>query len=183
MDKNTLPFKISIASPCPARWEDMGGDHQVRFCDHCRKNVYNLSAMTSAEAAGLLRAKSGNLCARIYQRADGTVLTEDCPVGIARHWRRVKMFVAGGVAAILLALGNIAAFGRGNDDPHSASRPRGRFLTAVDDATNKVKGWAGLNKPPVALMGLCAPRFVPPPQPATGKVPPVHPTPAPPAKN
>ena len=87
MNDTTLPFNIRIASPCPARWEDMGGNDRVRFCDHCRKNVYNLAGMSPADAAALLEATKGRLCARIYQRADGKVLEEDCPVGVARQWR------------------------------------------------------------------------------------------------
>src|SRR5579862_1949596 len=97
-----LPFQIKIAKPCPARWADMGGDDRVRFCDHCRKNVYNLSAMSASEATELLQSRGGDLCARIYQRADGTVLTEDCPVGVAGYWRRLKTLVASGLALILV---------------------------------------------------------------------------------
>ena len=152
MDKNALPFKVKIATPCHARWEDMGGNDQVRFCDHCRKNVFNLSAMSAAEAADLIQSKNGNLCARIYQRADGTVLTEDCPVGVARHWRRVKTVVAGSIAAIVLTLVNIAAFAR-NDATPSSQRPIKRATTAFDNAVYKVKGWFGLNPPPVPVMG------------------------------
>ncbi|HLK58799.1 MAG TPA: hypothetical protein VKU00_19660 [Chthonomonadaceae bacterium] len=75
---------VKVASPCPAAWsamESIEGD-RVRFCNGCKKNVYNLSAMTQSEAEGLLRAHEGHLCIRYYQRRDGTVLTADCPVGV-----------------------------------------------------------------------------------------------------
>src|SRR5579859_691193 len=114
-----LPFQLKIATPCPARWEDMGGDDRVRFCDHCRKNVYNLSAMSARDATALLEAKGGNLCARMFQRADGTILTEDCPVGVARYWRQLKALVAGCAATILVGCASAFAIsGRdgGNDD-------------------------------------------------------------------
>jgi hypothetical protein len=59
----------------------MAGDDRVRFCGECRKNVYDLRGMRREEAEGLLRERGGDLCVRLYRRADGTVLTEDCPVG------------------------------------------------------------------------------------------------------
>jgi len=73
---------VSVASPCPADWNAMQGDDHARFCKTCAKNVYNLSAMTRNEAEALIRAKEGHLCIRYYQRADGTILTQDCPVGL-----------------------------------------------------------------------------------------------------
>jgi hypothetical protein len=46
-------------------------------------NVYNLSEMTRPAAESLLLAKEGRLCVRYWQRADGTILTRNCPVGLA----------------------------------------------------------------------------------------------------
>src|SRR5262245_35126293 len=93
--------QISIAKPCPARWDEMTGDERARFCQHCQKHVYNLSAMTAADAVALIREKEGKLCGRIYRRADGTVLTADCPVGLKRFRERVHR-VAFAAAAIIL---------------------------------------------------------------------------------
>jgi hypothetical protein len=79
----------------------MVGDDRVRFCEHCAKNVYNLSAMPRQEAEGLLFAKEGKVCVRLYKRADGTVLTNDCPVGVRRRRRRriAALAVGSGLAA------------------------------------------------------------------------------------
>jgi hypothetical protein len=71
--------QIKIASPCTANWDAMEGDDRVRFCAECKKNVFNISAMTRSEAEALL---GGEICVRLYRRADGTVLTSDCPVGL-----------------------------------------------------------------------------------------------------
>ena len=81
MDAQNLLATLSVASPCPAPWDAMKGDQRVRFCESCQKNVYNLSAMTTAEAETLLGKVEGRLCVRFYRRTDGTVLTSDCPVG------------------------------------------------------------------------------------------------------
>jgi hypothetical protein len=58
--------------------------------------------MTESEAEALLASASGRLCVQFYRRADGTVLTQDCPVGLAAVKR--KMFgYAGAAAAFIFA--------------------------------------------------------------------------------
>ena len=78
---------ISVASPCSADWNAMTGDERSRFCGVCAKNVYNLSALTRAQAETLIAEKEGDLCVRYFQRADGTMLTADCPIGLLRLQR------------------------------------------------------------------------------------------------
>ena len=34
---------ITVAEPCTESWEGMSGDDRVRYCQGCRKHVYNLS--------------------------------------------------------------------------------------------------------------------------------------------
>jgi len=94
---------LQVASPCHASWEEMTGDNLVRFCQHCRKNVYNLSGMSQWDAADFVREAEGRLCVRFYRRRDGTLLTEDCPVGWRAARRRLLRRV-GGVAAAVFAL-------------------------------------------------------------------------------
>jgi hypothetical protein len=83
----------------------MEGSDQVRFCGHCRKSVYNLSGMSRGEAAAPVRGKEGRLCVRFYRRRDGTILTDNCPIGL-RAARRWVLLQIGGVAGAfgLLAL-------------------------------------------------------------------------------
>lgn len=86
-----LVDKIEIATPCHADWDDMVGDERTRHCGECRKNVYNISEMTAVEVKDLVTATEGRVCVRLYRRKDGTVLTSDCPVGLAeRAWRRAR---------------------------------------------------------------------------------------------
>jgi hypothetical protein len=85
---------LKIASPCSADWNAMHGDERKRFCGDCKLNVYNLSGMTRYDAEHLLRLSEGRLCVRYFQRADGTVLTRNCPVGWARVKQRVSILAA-----------------------------------------------------------------------------------------
>ena len=98
---------LHVASPCHEKWGEMVGDETSRFCLRCEKNVYDLSSMTRDQAESLIAGKEGKLCVRYYRRADGTVLTADCPEGVARKRRR--SLAAGVVGASLLAAGGFAA--------------------------------------------------------------------------
>jgi hypothetical protein len=93
---------LKIASPCKVDWNSMTGDERIRACAQCRLNVYNLSEMTRAEAEHLIIEKEGRLCVRFYRRADGTVLTRDCPVGL-RAARLKLLRLAGAVAGLAAA--------------------------------------------------------------------------------
>jgi hypothetical protein len=95
---------IRIGTPCKMPWSDMVGDAQVRFCGKCSKNVYNLSAMTHHDAQALLDASEGQACVRLFRRADGTVVTQDCKpaaTALPRSWARVgaRFAAAFGLAA------------------------------------------------------------------------------------
>jgi len=104
MKTNNSLDRIRIASPCPVSWERMTGDDRVRFCDECNLQVYNIGEMTRPEAEALIAKTEGRLCARIYRRADGTVITRDCPVGLRAIRRRVtKSATAAFVAVMALA--------------------------------------------------------------------------------
>ena len=104
MSKFDSPLSnIKIASPCPANWDEMYGDGRKRFCGECKLNVYNLSGMTRDEAESLIMKAEGRLCVRFYRRADGSVITQDCPVGWAKVKQRTKLY-ATAAASLLMAL-------------------------------------------------------------------------------
>jgi hypothetical protein len=83
----------------------MAGDERVRFCGLCRKNVYNLSALSREAAERLIEERQGKLCALLYRRADGTVLTSDCPVGARAFVSRVTRRIAASLTGLFLILG------------------------------------------------------------------------------
>jgi hypothetical protein len=87
----------------------MTGDDRVRRCGQCRKNVYNLTALTAAEAAAVVFKHNGKLCLRYYQRHDGTILLADCTVGVSRGNRH--RWVAAGAASLVVGGLGAAATG------------------------------------------------------------------------
>jgi hypothetical protein len=97
----------------------MRGDDRVRYCSICSQSVYDLSAMTTAEAATLIRDREGDLCVRLFRRTDGTVLTSDCPVGFRQRFRRSWRWLAAVPISFAAAAAAVAAwlFTYGPDQP------------------------------------------------------------------
>ena len=95
--------KLYIAAPCSVPWESMEGDDRIRHCGQCALNVYDVSKLTTKEAADLIRNKEGRLCMRLYRRADGTIITDNCPVGLRKIRYRLKL-TAVAVLAIFVIL-------------------------------------------------------------------------------
>lgn len=67
MSKKSFIDSIEVKSPCSEDWNEMRGNHQVRFCSHCNLNVHNLSAMTRKEALKLVRKSKGRICVQYIQ--------------------------------------------------------------------------------------------------------------------
>jgi len=103
------PLKnVQVASPCRADWDLMIGTDRIRFCGQCNLNVYNLSAMKRTDAESLILRNEGRLCVRFYRRPDGSIITQDCPVGLQAIRRKMSyltkaIFAAG--LALLTSLG------------------------------------------------------------------------------
>lgn len=162
---------ISIASPCHAEWNDMVGSDKVRFCASCQKNVFNLSGMKRDEALDLLRATEGKACVRFYRRADGTVLTEDCPVGVALLVKRAKRATLAAAAVSLGAVAAMLAFLGGAFTRKACERiddVRTNIESTIDDVERPLMGEPP-PPPPVEMLGQ------PPVEPEMGKVAPATP--------
>ncbi|HEY9773578.1 MAG TPA: hypothetical protein V6C81_07185 [Planktothrix sp.] len=134
MNKNDLLANAGVAAPCSAGWENMNGDERKRFCALCQKNVYNIAEMSTKDAINLIEENEGNLCMRLYRRKDGTIVTDNCPVGLRKIRDRAgKIAFALGIAIPFLmsasaahAQGLIGApiegrFGQSNEVPTEIS--------------------------------------------------------------
>lgn len=101
---------VRVAAPCRADWERMRGNERVRFCDQCSMNVYNLSNMSRKDAEALIQRAEGRLCVRYYYRADGTILTGNCPVGLRALKRRVSGFSRAVISSVLSFFAGMTVF-------------------------------------------------------------------------
>ncbi len=91
---------MRVASPCSVGWETMTGDERVRRCNSCELNIYNIAEMTKPEVENLVKTHEGRLCVRLFKRADGTVLTKDCPVGLRATYKRTAKFAGAALSAV-----------------------------------------------------------------------------------
>lgn len=103
---------LHVAAPCKADWDEMIGDDRVRFCGKCQKNVYNLSNMPRKEAERLVTNQEGGMCVRFYKRRDGTVITQNCPVGLREIKRRVSRISVAIISAVLSFVTGISAYSK-----------------------------------------------------------------------
>src|SRR5215204_5124227 len=93
---------VRVAAPCSADWDSMFGDDRVRFCGQCKLNVYNLSEMRRAEAELLVGRAEGRVCVRYFQRRDGSIITDNCPVGLRAIKRRLTR-VANAIGSMIIS--------------------------------------------------------------------------------
>jgi len=137
-ERADLLSRVRVASPCPASWEAMEGDERVRFCRLCDLHVYNVSELTRAEAESLVARTEGRLCGRLYRRADGTVLTKDCPTGLRAARRRVGRAAAAAFAAVLSLCGGAFGQGKAKADASDTGQAKvSRVATAGKGSTLK----------------------------------------------
>jgi hypothetical protein len=117
---------IKIASPCPVTWDSMArtSDEAKRFCGDCRKHVYSIDKMNASDARALIANATqpeSSVCVQLYRRADGTIITDDCPVGLRRirkSWRQLQS----AVASALLFLGILPALADNADHTNPVGR-------------------------------------------------------------
>jgi len=96
--------KLGVSKPCPIPWESMIGNDRVRKCDTCQLNIFNIESMTTSEVEKLISSSQPyRLCIRLVRRADGTVMTRDCPKGLSAYRKRLTSLVTVSIAAVLSA--------------------------------------------------------------------------------
>ena len=153
MQTRTNPLDhVKVAAPCPAEWERMTGDDRKRFCHQCSLNVYNLSGMTRREAESLIVNSEGRLCVRYFRRADGTILTSNCPVGLRALKHRVTRVTRAVASAVLTFLAGVGL--------HFGLRPATRYevmgAMTFDDITVSAREPTVLYAPTMPVNGPAA---------------------------
>lgn len=130
--------KLRVASPCSAGWDTMTGNDRVRHCHSCKLNIYNFSEMTGGEVQNLIENTEGRICGRLFLRADGTVITKDCPVGFRAFYKRTARFAG----AALTAAAALFSFGFGQSQSKKASncKTAGKIFRTESRNLNLVEG-------------------------------------------
>lgn len=120
---------IEIPNPCTVPWSSMTGNSQVRFCDQCEKNVYNLSGLSQKEATNLVLTGEGKICVSMLKRADGTIVTDECPRllrpmrdGLKRAATAVSALLAMMISAVPVRAGDTSASSPTTNKPKGESK-------------------------------------------------------------
>lgn len=107
MDKKEIKRLLNsfeVPTPCSQNWDDMTGDDKIRLCSKCNLNVHNVSAMTDVEAAIVLkRRQTERVCVYAYQREDGSVITDNCPMRLRELRTKVKTAAAAAIITLCYA--------------------------------------------------------------------------------
>jgi Carboxypeptidase regulatory-like domain len=150
MNRPTVRLEdLRVASPCPVSWDSMSGGERVRYCGECRLHVYDLSALTRREAEALVASTEGRLCARLYRRPDGTLMTADCPAG----WRAVKRRasrVAGAALAAVLGLFGTPAAGQSSSSSSQKKQQQEDCRKQIDLRRERQKPGASDKRAPLS---------------------------------
>jgi hypothetical protein len=123
-----MAIEIRIASPCDEKWESMRGDDRSRFCARCSLHVFNVKELSEQEVRALFLKSGARVCGQIFRRPDGTVLTSDCPTGLARLRRKALAGLAL-VATLLVAL---VSFRLGGERAGADGETKGWFATVFE---------------------------------------------------
>ena len=132
--KNKTLEQLYVATPCTADWDKMRGTKQVRFCNQCQLNVYNISEMTKQQAENLIASTEGKLCTKLFRRSDGTIITQDCPVGLMAVKKRVSK-IATATFGFLLSLFTNQTIGWA-DDGHKYCKHFTATISKLQNAEN-----------------------------------------------
>jgi hypothetical protein len=127
----------------------MFGNERVRFCAQCKLNVYNLSEMTKAEAEVLIARAEDRLCIRYYRRRDGSIMTQNCPVGLRAIKRRLSRVANAVGSALVTFCAGLGVWGIVNSEPLGPGYVAGRM--AIDTPKSVVGPTTDINKESAAM--------------------------------
>jgi hypothetical protein len=125
-------MKVTIKTPCSVAWDEWKEGEMVRFCDLCQLNVHNLSTRSDKEVKELLKNRTGRLCVFMYQRRDGSMVTDNCPVSLRVLRNKIKGWVAG---LLLVLTWVVALFGRTHVPDAPPLDPRYGGYETIDDSS------------------------------------------------
>lgn len=125
MSKNRFIDNVRVGSPCTEDWNKMRGNDRVRVCDHCVKEVNNLSELTRKQAKRLVRSSDGNICIRYYEHP----VTKQ-PL-FAAQFHQITRRAPGIAAGVVGATMSLAALTYADNGSNSSSPIAGYAKTAI----------------------------------------------------
>jgi hypothetical protein len=112
--------------------------------------------MSQREAENLLLDSEGRLCVRFYRRADGSVLTKDCPVGWKAIRQRVSKMATAFASLVFAALSGIGLtsyFANSNEQHTMGTVSRIETSTMGEIAVKETNANVAVQEQMIPIMG------------------------------
>lgn len=58
-------YQLQLDNPCQKSWEDMTPSASGRFCQHCAKQVLDLTTLSDDQLLGIIRKSEAHFCGRV----------------------------------------------------------------------------------------------------------------------
>lgn len=59
-------LQLILTNPCTENWDHMQPSGAERYCDHCEKNIIDLTTKSDVELIDFFKKKKENVCGRLY---------------------------------------------------------------------------------------------------------------------
>lgn len=96
---------FEVPQPCSMNWDEMPGNEEIRHCDKCQHQIYNLSEMPKRRALKVLNQPNETVCVTYLQDEHNQVITQTY-FGI---FKRNFVKFASAILAITFSLTSIQA--------------------------------------------------------------------------
>lgn len=116
MSRKKLLASLTVSKPCSESWDAMQGDLRSRHCEHCDRDVHNLTAMSPRAIEELVIQTGGKFCGRITRDSDGSLVTLE---GLSCKPAKT-LSLAGFAASLIIAVGSTSAFAKTGDEGNQA---------------------------------------------------------------
>lgn len=158
MDK----YLLHINEPCTENWKSMSTAEQGKFCNHCKKTVFDFTTATDAEIVKHIEAMKGEMfCGRFEENQLGRWIEKsDIKTSNPRLYKFLVSFILLGAAQVANAQTNPAqekiATERKLDSLLNIENTKSEMVGIVCDTTEKngIKG--GLNESVIVVGGATA---------------------------
>jgi hypothetical protein len=113
---NLMKFTLDnfeVKNPCSMKWEEMNGNREIRHCDRCQHNIYNISEMTSRRALKVLNQPEEKVCVSYFLDEKKQVVTQTYLGIFKRNFKKA----VGAILAIIFSFSSLYALQTKNPKP------------------------------------------------------------------
>ncbi|HRH46035.1 MAG TPA: hypothetical protein PKY82_30610 [Pyrinomonadaceae bacterium] len=139
---------FEVPKPCSMNWDEMKGNEEIRHCDRCQHQIYNLSEMPTRRALKVLNQPDEKVCVTYLQDDNNKVITQTYFGIFKRNF--VKVFSA--ILAVIFSLTSIQAMQTKNGKPKKKKVVKHRKHKKITKPPKIIIGKRVPTKPPILGM-------------------------------